>query len=99
MESNRQRRVVKISLITKANTAMGICEKLREIYDEVVDMPHNEKITELLVDAFIMGKKMQDRLTYYKKTYNDKTGHNGRNIDRSKKRALAKYRFRRLRKI
>lgn len=64
----------------RANSVIGICEKMRMIYDEIHGMPNNEKATELLVDAFIMAKKMQDRLSYYKKTYNDTTGHNGANL-------------------
>lgn len=71
------------SLTRKANSVQGICETLRLVYDCVYEMPDGEtkdRATELLVDAFIMGKKITDRLVYYKKTYNDTTGHNGKNV-------------------
>jgi hypothetical protein len=77
------RRAVKNSLMMGAISRMGICEKLRFIYDEVHELEDagaKERITELLVDAMIMGKKMSDRLNYYKKTYNDTTGSGGKNI-------------------
>ena len=73
------------SLIYQTNFSLGICEQLRFIYDVVYELPDKEvkeKLTDLLADALVMAKKMQDRLVYYKKTYNDTTGHNGANIVR-----------------
>ncbi len=67
----------KWSLICDTNSHECICEKLRSIYDLIHDLPDSdfkEKATELLVDAFIMGKKMSERLIYYQKTYGDDTG-------------------------
>ena len=49
------------------------------IYDEV-EGTSNNKVVELLVDAMLMAKKMQDRLSYYQKTYKDNTGNKASNI-------------------
>lgn len=83
MALSRERRQAREILIYHANSVVGICEKLRFIYDEVHGMKGNEQITQLLIDAMIMAKKMQNRLTYYKVTYNDITGHNGVNLEKS----------------
>jgi hypothetical protein len=71
------------SITQGANSVKGICETLRLIYDRLYtfkDCKEKEEIKELLIDAFIMGKKMADRLVYYKNTYNDTTGHNGKHL-------------------
>src|SRR4030042_2017013 len=71
------------SLTKRTNTMLGICEQLRLTYDTVDMLPKGrikERLIEQLIDVFIMGKKMSDRLVYYKKTYNDKTGHGGKNL-------------------
>jgi hypothetical protein len=71
------------SLVTGSNSVKGICETLRMVYDYVYELPNGEnkeKMTELLVDAFGMAKKMQVRLKYYRTTYNDTTGHNASNL-------------------
>lgn len=73
----------KVGLTTQAHNYLNICEQLRFIYDTVEELPDEDvkvKIIELLIDAFIMGKKMQKRLLYYKKKYADTTGHHGSNI-------------------
>lgn len=65
------------------NNKKHICETLRMIYDEVYLLPEGKTkhtMTELLVDAMIMGKKMQDRLSYYQKTYKDNTGNKAESI-------------------
>lgn len=72
------------SLTRKTGAGLGICEQLRFTYDSVHELPDSElkeQITEQLVDALIMAKKMQDRLSYYYKTYKDTTGHAGKNIN------------------
>lgn len=74
MESVRERYIARKSLINSTNNKKHICETLRLIYDEIHDLPDNEKITELMVDAMVMAKKMQNRLSYYQKAYNDNTG-------------------------
>ena len=77
------RRRIRISLIRGVNYRLGICEQLRCIYDTVTEFPDGpakEKITEQLVDALIMGKRMTERLVYYKTKYNDTTGHGGKNL-------------------
>ena len=72
--------MLKKNLITGTNNKKHICETLRLIYDEIHDLKDNEDITELLVDALIMAKKMQERLSYYQKTYNDNTGNKAEDI-------------------
>jgi hypothetical protein len=65
------------SLICDANSHQCICETLRSVYDLVHGFPESEwksKITELLIDALMMGKKMDARLVYYQGTYGDDTG-------------------------
>src|SRR3990167_6212432 len=81
----KTREDVKRSLLSKMNLVKGICETLRLIYDEIDNLENKEKknrVTELLIDAFIMAKKMDDRLGYYKTTYGDTTGHSGRNLEK-----------------
>ena len=71
------------SLIRGANNKKHICETLRMIYDEMYwhfDGQVDERITELLIDAMIMAKKMQNRLAYYQKTYKDNTGNKAQDI-------------------
>lgn len=83
------------SLIRDANRELGICEQLRCVYDSVYELPNGElkkQITEKLVDAFIMAKKMGDRLTYLNETYHDTTGHKGENLCVVHDRLLAKIR-------
>lgn len=73
----------KWSLICDTNSHECICEKLRSIYDLVHDLPESEfkgKVTELLIDALIMGKKMSERLIYYQKTYDDDTGNKAEDL-------------------
>lgn len=70
-------------LIHHTNNKKHLCETLRLIYDLVHPMPESEtktEMTELLIDAFTMGKKMQDRLSYYQKTYKDNTGNKAGSI-------------------
>lgn len=74
MESVKERHYAKKSLITGTNNKKHICETLRLIYDEIHGLEGSEVITELLVDAMVMAKKMQNRLSYYQKTYKDNTG-------------------------
>jgi len=74
---------IKNSLIHSVNTQLGICEQLRNTYDSIVkiqDERLRNEITEKLVDALIMAKKMGKRLSYYYKTYHDTTGHVGKNL-------------------
>jgi len=74
------REVAKHSLLYGTNNKKHICETLRMICDEIYEMPNNEKIMELLIDAMEMAKKMQNRLAYYQKTYKDNTGNKAINI-------------------
>lgn len=73
------------SLTWYANGYQGICETLRFIYDDVYELKDKElkkKLTEHLIDAMIMVKKMNLRLVYYRKTYKDTSGHSGKNLIR-----------------
>lgn len=77
------RRVVRDSLTKEAGRHLTICEQLRFIYDIVHELPDpilKEELTERLVDAFNMGKKMNSRLAHYKRLYSDKTGSEGSNL-------------------
>ena len=83
------------SLTRGANREMGICEKLRTIYDVVYTLPESEQktnITELLVDALIMAKKIGDRFIYYVEKYHDATGHLGKHLKAVDQIALSKMR-------
>lgn len=49
-----------------------ICEVWREIWDLVEQIDEKElrkEIKEKIIDGFIMGKKMNDRLLFYKKEW------------------------------
>lgn len=64
----------RVSLTRGSNNWSCICETLRTIYDSIhslEDLTLKESITEKLVDAFIMAKKMNGRLVYYVDTYED----------------------------
>lgn len=74
MADLRERHIARKSLITGTNNKKHICETLRLVYDEIHNLPDNEQITELLIDAMVMAKKMQNRLSYYQKKYKDNTG-------------------------
>ena len=84
-DEEKTRMKYKHSLIKQTNTVLGICEQLRFIYDvvyEFEDGPIKEQLTDMLVDAFIMVKKMDKRLFYYKKRFDDGTGHNASHLIR-----------------
>lgn len=70
------------SLIKGTNNKKHICETLRLIYDEIGGLDWRTKgvVVELLIDAMVMAKKMQNRLAYYQKTYKDNTGNKAENI-------------------
>jgi hypothetical protein len=71
------------NLITGLNSHLGICETLRMTYDLIDDMEDKElkeQITDKLVNAMIMAKKVIGRLDYYRKKYDDKTGSSGEKL-------------------
>lgn len=75
--------VLYASLATEASKSLTICEQLRFIYDTVHQLPGGEvknDLTEKLIVAFDMGKKMNARLAHYKREYVDKTGHRGKSL-------------------
>jgi hypothetical protein len=77
------RNKAKYTLMREANSVKGICEVLRLIYDDVFNLEEGEaktRMTENLIDAMMMAKKMHNRLVYYKTTYNDTTGHGLKNL-------------------
>lgn len=85
-EDEKLRAITRESLVRATGALLGICEQIRFIYDTVEEADVNpeikEKFTDQLVDAMIMAKKMQARLIYYRKTYDDKTGSNRANLPR-----------------
>lgn len=54
--------------IRRASSFRTICEVHREIYDlaEILPEPQKENLQNLVLDAFIMGKKMDAKLREYK---------------------------------
>ena len=72
-----------VQLRCKASSFRTICEVQREIYDatETVQEPEKSKIRELVIDAFIMGKKMDSKLREYKADWD--AGFYQHNDDRS----------------
>lgn len=80
---DKVREAVRKALTTGASRTMTICEQLRFIYDTVYQLPDGaikEDLTEKLIDAFNMGKKMNARLAHLKRKYIDKTGHRGKSL-------------------
>lgn len=70
-------------LTSEASRQLTICEQLRFIYDTVHQLPDGEikgDLTEKLIDAYNMAKKMNSRLAHYKRMYIDKTGHRGKSL-------------------
>jgi len=85
------REQIKDSLMRDTNREMGICEKIRMAYDGVYEMPDGElkeRITNDLIDALWMAKKIADRMTYLYETYKDSSGHRGINMVQYDKKHL-----------
>lgn len=79
------RRAVFESLTTCASRQLTICEQFRFIYDTVAQIKDEDikkDLTEKIIDAFHMAKKMNSRLAHYKRKYIDKTGHRGKSLIR-----------------
>lgn len=85
-EKNEEvRRVVKESLTKEASRLLTICEQLRFMYDSVCQVQDEELrnlMTEQLIDAMNMAKKMDSRLSHYKRLNGDRKGHAGGNLIR-----------------
>ena len=76
-------------LIQGTNNKRNICETLRLVYDEIYEIEVDgqedifeslKKVEDLLIDAMVMAKKMQNRLSYYQKKYKDNTGNKASSI-------------------
>lgn len=83
--SKDERKALFESLTTDASAHLTICEQLRFIYDTVYYFPEGEikdDLTEKLLRALLMGKKMNSRLQRYKRETGDKTGSAGSNLAR-----------------
>ena len=80
----KDREAILHSLTRDASNRLTICEQLRLIYDVVytLDEEKKEQITEMLIEAFNMGKKMNSRLAHYKREYLNESGHTGDNLIR-----------------
>lgn len=76
-----------MQLRCKASSFRTICEVHREIYDatEGLDEQTKNYIRELVIDAFIMGKKMDNKLKAYKCDWDQ--GFYDLNDDRAEDRA------------
>jgi len=57
-----------LGLMRRASSWRTICEVHREMFDlcEQIPEPHKNTIQDLILEAFIMGKKMDARLREYK---------------------------------
>lgn len=76
-----------VQLRCKASSFRTICEVHREIFDatEATDEPAKSQIRELVIDAFIMGKKMDGKLKEYKNDWD--AGFYDLNADRADDRS------------
>ncbi len=77
------RKAILHTMAKDAHDYLTICEQLRYIYDTVYDLTDEDvksDLTEKLIDAFAMAKKMNKRLVQYKRQYQDSTGHSGSNL-------------------
>jgi hypothetical protein len=65
------REEAKLSLRCKSSSWRTICEVHREIYDLAEMLPggERERLQELVIDAFIMAKKMDGKLKSYKQDW------------------------------
>lgn len=77
----------RLQLRCKSSSWRTICEVHREIYDLTEEMPEElkVKVRELVIDAFIMGKKMDGKLKSYKQDWD--AGFYELNNDRAEDRA------------
>ena len=58
------------TLTTQSSRHLTICEQLRFVYDDVAEIQDEAlriSMTEKLIDAIGMAKKINDRLVFYKK--------------------------------
>lgn len=79
----KNRQILYEALAYDAGDRLTICELFRFMYDTVYDLPDGEiknDLTEKLIDAMGMAKKMNARLAHYRRTYTDKTGRAGSSI-------------------
>lgn len=71
------------TLKSQAHYLLTLCEQLRFVYDDVAQLPDGElkeSMTEKLIDAIIMAKKMNNRLVDYKKTVGKYSGAHGAHL-------------------
>lgn len=71
------------TLKSQAHYLLTICEQLRFIYDDVAQLPDGplkDSLTEKLIDAIIMGKKINNRLVEYKKKEGKHSGAAGAHL-------------------
>jgi hypothetical protein len=76
----------RVQLRCKASSWRTICEVHREIYDAAEDLaqPARRILQELILDAFIMAKKMDAKLKSYKQDWD--VGFYDKNNDRQEDR-------------
>lgn len=84
-KDSESRKIILDSIRNESSGYLTICEQIRFIYDTVYQLPDGEikeDLTEKLIDAFNMGKKMNSRLQRYKRETNSQTGSAGSNLMR-----------------
>lgn len=55
-----------IAQMRRASSWRTICEVHREIYDGLAGVPGGERLREKVLEAFVMGKKMDAKLREYR---------------------------------
>lgn len=81
--SEEEREIILHAISKDASSRLTICEQIRFIYDTVLkieDEAIKQDLTDKLIIAFNMGKKMNSRLAHYKRAYTDQGGRTGRNL-------------------
>lgn len=79
----KRREYLRNTISTQASRHLTICEQLRFVYDDVAQLPKGElrdSLTEKLIDAINMGKKMNLRLVQYKKEAGKDSGSGGAHL-------------------
>jgi hypothetical protein len=81
------REEARLQIRCKASSWRTICEVHREMYDLAETLPDSErlKLQELVIDAFIMAKKMDRKLKSYKQDWD--AGFYEKNNDRAEDRS------------
>lgn len=78
----------------RVSSKITICEVHRELYDRIMDSNMDDDLANqlitLLEDAYIMAKKMNNKLVQYKNNWDDEWWENNRNFEKSWKKRMGK---------